>query len=259
MGGTPMKRWLWLLLLIGIVCLWAGLPEELSEKLDQAGSTIQQNALFEQYFPQLPTLAERRELQSLWAKRDITAMQIFFDELALSHPHNPDYQYLRLRYLDASEQISGSRLIISEHPDFYWAYRLLAICLSEEILATKPLSLTAQTLETDIALLQKGFEKYPQDDDLAMALFLLNKHIRNDAAARGFLMQVQDPLALTANWQSIESFAFSTQDILLYSAKLPHLIGVYIQKGIIAREDSLAVFNDQVGNFKDQLSKEAQD
>jgi hypothetical protein len=259
MGGTPMKRRLWLLFVLAIVLLWASPAQQLREKLQNAKDRAEQTALFRQYLPQISSLQDHRSLQALWARSDPEAMQDYYDELAKSNPQDPVYQYLRLRYLNSSEQISGARHLLSEHPDFYWAYRLLAICLSEEILATKPLSLTAQTLETDIALLQKGFEKYPQDDDLAMALFLLNKHIRNDAAARGFLMQVQDPLALTANWQSIESFAFSTQDILLYSAKLPHLIGVYIQKGIIAREDSLAVFNDQVGNFKDQLSKEAQD
>lgn len=254
-----MKSRLWLLLLLTIVLLRANPAQELKDKLQNADGAEQQTALFRQYLPQITSLEDHRSLQTLWARSDQQAMQDYYEELTGKNPQNPDYQYLRLRYLDASKQISGARLLISNHPDFYWGYRLLAICLSEEILASKPFNPASRSYKSDICLLQDGFARYPDDDALAMALFLLHLESNDHASARESLMQVQDPLALTANWQKIQSFTLATKDLELYSLKLPHLISVYIQQGIIAKEDSLAVYNDQLGNFRDQLSTQSQE
>lgn len=254
-----MKSRLWLLLLLTIVLLWASPAQELMDKLQKAPGAEQQTALFRQYLPQVRALEDHRKLQALWARSDQQAMQEYYDELAGKHPQNPDYQYLRLRYLESAEQISGARQLIVNHPEFYWGYRLLAICLSEEILAAKPQSVADLPSKSDIHLLQNGFARYPDDDDLAMALFLLHLESNDLASARESLRQVQDPLALTANWQRIHAFTLAIKDIELYSAKLPHLIGVYIEQGIIAKEDSLAVYNDQLGNFRDQLSTQSQE
>ena len=101
-------------------------------------------------------------------------MQEYYDELAGKHPQNPDYQYLRLRYLESAEQISGARQLILNHPEFYWGYRLLAICLSEEALASQPFNQASRSIWSDIRLLQDGLSRHPEDDALAMALFLLH-------------------------------------------------------------------------------------
>ncbi|MCD8479680.1 MAG: hypothetical protein LRZ88_05300 [Candidatus Cloacimonetes bacterium] len=157
-----MKSRLWLLLLLTIVLLWASPAQELMDKLQKAPGAEQQTALFRQYLPQVRALEDHRKLQALWARSDKQAMQEYYDEIAGKHPQNPDYQYLRLRYLESAEQISGARQLIVNHPEFYWGYRLLAICLSEEALASQPFNQASRSIWSDIRLLQDGYPAIPR-------------------------------------------------------------------------------------------------
>ncbi len=245
-----MKRWMLPLLMLGFLVTGTGTAQPTEEGISTRGTSLAQ--VYEAVEACI-TLDEHRYWQAQWEALEPSAMQCYYDSLAAVEPNNPEYQYLRLRYQPAERQLPQARDLIADHPDFYWGFKLYALALCETLISAHQISIT----QSDIAILHSAIQKFNDKQEFYLALILLHHSRGEYGAAATWLKELSDPVLLAANWQTIDALTLELGDQTLYSEKLPALISVYIQSGIIDQADSLAVYRDQVSEFGDRLHDKA--
>ncbi|HOA29738.1 MAG: hypothetical protein KBB33_03645 [Candidatus Cloacimonetes bacterium] len=241
-----MKRWLLPFLILGFLVSGAGTAQPMDGHLCMRDTSLRQ---IKEAVKACTSLDEHRYWQAQWEALEPTAMQCFYDSLAASEPANPEYEYLRLRYQSVELQLPQTGALIAAHPDFYWGFKLFALALCETILSSRPLPIT----QSDVTILHSATQKFHEKQEFYLALMLIYQKRGDHDTAATWLNQLSDPTLIAANWQIIDALALELGDQALYSQKLPALISVYIQSGIINQADSLAVYGDQVSEFGDRL------
>ncbi len=241
-----MKRWLLPFLILGFLVSGASTAQPTDDHLFTGSASLHK---IREAVNACNTLDEHRFWQSQWEALDPAAMQCYYDSLAAREPENAEYEYLRLRYQPIELQLPQARALTANHPDFYWGFKLYALALCETILSSYPIP----NAPSDISILHSAIQKFSEKQEFYLALMLLHYSREEYVAAATWLKQLSDPTLLAANWQIIDALALELGDQELYSQKLPALISVYIQSGIINQADSLAVYSDQVSEFGDRL------
>jgi len=121
--------------LILLLCLQAGglslsaspVKETLRAELDLARRDDQIMAVIQSWLPRLVDEEDYRLIQNHWGWVDQAGRDKWFKDKHLANPDDPMFHYLWLRTLDHwDEALDGAEAIINAHPDYYWAYRLLA-------------------------------------------------------------------------------------------------------------------------------------
>ena len=101
--------------------------EALRAELDLARRDDQIMAVIQSWLPRLVDEEDYRLIQNHWGWVDQAGRDKWFKDKHLANPDDPMFHYLWLRTLDHwDEALDGAEAIINAHPDYYWAYRLLA-------------------------------------------------------------------------------------------------------------------------------------
>lgn len=79
------------------------------------------------WLPKMVDEQDYRLILNYWGRADREGRDKWLKDKHLANPENPMFHYLWLRTLnDMDEKLDGVEAIITAHPDYYWAYRLLA-------------------------------------------------------------------------------------------------------------------------------------
>jgi len=132
----PVSNWNSTLAGLLLLCVFLGLCISLSAspvkdlakpEFANARRDDQILSLVQAWLPQMVDEEDYRYIQGQWGWVDREAMQAWFHQRHLANPNDPMFHYLWLRTLDHwDEALDGAEAIINAHPDYYWAYRLLA-------------------------------------------------------------------------------------------------------------------------------------
>lgn len=188
--------------------------DDFKQKLSKAENNDAKTKIVLEYLPQLTSVDEWRELQNLWLSFDPNACNDYFLKAAERDPASPIYAYLRLRTeKDKTAQYNGALKISKQSPDFYWAYRLLTVNVSEQILEAEKQGQAAIIHEEAINALNQGLQKFPSDPYLNMTMFHYNRINHQDKQAEAALLRVTDLNTIYSNWDAIKAYVIRTGNI----------------------------------------------
>jgi len=172
----------------------------------------------------IDTVEEHREFQGIWASVDEQEMIGYYRELAIKYPQNPEYQYLYLRIQDSDVCLAQLPSLIKQNPDFYWYYRLLAIC-SLEVCKQDSLSFDADDPDTLILKqLKEGLLRFPEDSHLNLALFYLLKDSAEHQEISKYLLGLHDTEIITIHWLNITDYLAQEADTELHDILYDRLL-----------------------------------
>lgn len=219
------------LFLIGL--LYADLTEELISKAANTPDAAARQALVDEYLPRVQSIEEHRSLQGIWMNLNRAACLAHYQNLKTQNPNDPKYKYLVLRMADSEEQLSGSRALIREHPDFYWGYRVLALSLIEDLIPEDSESyFQSPNFRSDKSAIQSGLSRFPEDGYLNLCLFHFLRLEGDEQGAEAALIKITQPEIISTNWQYLQDFFVSGKKVQLMQTLIQRLpLKDYISEG----------------------------
>lgn len=239
-----------LLLACGIVLGFASeLGTEFQAKIQATETETEALVLIGEYKNRLSELEDLRILQNYWMRLDAAACREHFAAKFAAEPQSPQYHYLWLRNQeDDLVQLDGARELIFKAPDFYWGYRLLSATISQIRLQDEPDTLLVENLEQhldgDLALLRQGLQYFPNDDYMLLALFSHHRSKGEYAAAEQYIVRMQDPAAMEANFKYIMNFIEESKLLRPFEVLFPKMLSYAISQGKVNPADSLMTYQN---------------
>lgn len=234
-------------LLLCIAILQAAVIDDFTQDFAKAENDEAGIAIINAYLPNLSRVEDLRELQTRWQRLDAAACNKYFSEAAQKSPFNPTYQYLALRFVDDPElQKEGGKALCQKHPEFYWGYRLFVVNLTEKLLnAEKDQKRSPEETPADLAIIQQGLQRFPDDDYLNMYQFHINRIAKDYYKAQISLDKVKDTTVISSNWSIIRGFIVDSKRLDIFKTLFPKLLSASITSGNLAAEDSLSTYQQQ--------------
>ena len=127
--GSLVKTSVLSLILLGLMGFLGASPvaDSLRAELKKAYRDDLMLGVINAWLPKMVDEQDFRLIQGYWGRVDREGMDKWFEDKHLADPDDPLFHYLWLRTLcDMDEKLDGVETTITAHPDYYWAYRLLA-------------------------------------------------------------------------------------------------------------------------------------
>lgn len=205
--------------------------DEMKIKLSKVDNKEAAANIITEYLPQVNTIEEWRDFQNIWLSVDAEACSDYFHKAAQREPSSPTYAYLLLRMeKDKDVQFNGALKLCKQAPDFYWAYRLITVNVSEQLLEDEKQGNSSNITAETYTVLEQGLQKYPNDPYLNMSMFHLYRLQNKDKQAEASLNRITDPNTLYANWEIIKSYIIKTGNMDLLNT----LTGVMLEDAVKA-------------------------
>ncbi|MDP3113772.1 MAG: TlpA disulfide reductase family protein [Candidatus Cloacimonadaceae bacterium] len=222
---------------------------EFKQKMMAADTEAKALALIHEYLPKLSDLEDLRALQNYWMRLDANACRAFFARKHREEPESPAYNYLYLRnHEENSVQLSGSRSLIAQAPEFYWAYRLFYSTYAQIMINEDEKAALTEDLNrhrsTDLALMQDGLGRFPADDYALLALFHYFNHAKDHSRAESYLIQLRDIGALETNFNLMLQFIKESKRIRAFEILFPRMLSSAVANRKIPAADSIRVYNN---------------
>lgn len=213
--------------------------DDFKQKLSKAESNDAKSKIILEYIPQMTSVDEWRELQNLWLSFDPNACNDYFLKAAERDPASPIFAYLRLRTeKDKAAQYNGALKISKQSPDFYWAYRLLTVNVSEQMLEAEKQGQDAKINDEAINALNQGLKKFPSDPYLNMTMFHYNRLNNREKQAEACLQSVTDLNTIYSNWDTIKAYVIKTGNIDLLNTMSGILLRDAVASGQYSEAES---------------------
>lgn len=245
-----LKPALLLLALLGLNAMAfaaSALATEFEAKVQAAPSAEEALPVIREYLGKMSELDDLRVLQNYWMRIDKSACREHFAALHEAQPKKPEYHYLWLRVLDESvQQLRGSRQLIASAPDFYWGYRLFATSYAALMSDSEAKEADRQDLidnqKSDLAILEKGSKRFPNDEYLNLAFFHHYNSQRKIDRAEDYLVRLLDPKAIESNFETIMEFVEENRNSRPFEILFPRMLSGAISSGDVASADSLVIY-----------------
>jgi len=248
-----------LIFLLAASLLATPLKDEFESRMMNSASEEEALGHIQTYVQRMDDVEDLRFLQNHWMNLDKAVCREYFADKHRQSPQSPEYHYLWLRTVDDNTlQLHGSREIISNAPDFYWGYRLFSATYAQILTnPDSPAELKADVkdnLESDLSLLQQGLEHFPNDAYLRLALFHYHTSREDYEEAESHLFRLQDPAAITANFQHVMDFIAASKRSRIFEFLFPSVISQMIGRGDLEPRDSLLYYQ---GYYLEALAQAA--
>lgn len=234
------------LVLLPILLIASPLGDDFTARIRNTQSNAEAAIVINEMLPQMSQLEDFRTVQNYWMELDSEACREYFRQRHLQAPGDPQMHYLWTRTLeDPVLYISESRDLVTEAPEFYWAYRSLSgAYLNHFFDAEADSSLThyvSMVIDSDMALLEIGLQKFPTDDYILVTL-MNYKYYRDDLAQAGlYAMRLSDPSAIQANYQAINELIITSGNMQVFDTLFPKLVSSMVRSRQVEPQDSLAM------------------
>lgn len=242
----PKKYLALVLVLLPILLMASPLGDEFAARMRNTQNNAEAAAVINEMLPGMILLEDLRVVQNYWMEIDKEACREYFRQRHLQAPADPQMHYLWTRTLeDPVLYISESRDLVTEAPDFYWAYRSLSgAYLNHFFDAEVDSSFTRyvnMVIDSDMALLQIGLQKFPTDDYLLVTLMNYSYYKSDMAGAAAYAMRLSDPAAIQANYQAIDELIISSGNMQVFDTLFPKLVSSMVRSRQVEPQDSLAM------------------
>lgn len=182
------------------------------------------------YVSQTDDLEDLRLIQNYWLTLDKEECQLFFKTLKEKHPKDIRYIYLWARSTEDSKiQLKNGRMLVKDHPNFEYGYRLLLSNYQKYLFSTPDSKHpSAQIWMKDFNRDKKYFEQYLQRFKNNESAIYLNLNMlvweKKVSAANRLLAKALDSNASWLNWQFYTDYYLRTNQFLMLQTYIRRMV-----------------------------------
>ncbi|MFA6619265.1 MAG: TlpA disulfide reductase family protein [Candidatus Neomarinimicrobiota bacterium] len=155
---------------------------------------------------------------------------------------------------DSAIQLEGAEMLCTQHPEFYWGYRLLSVNVAEALVkAEKEEGNPLEGKEELFALAEQGLQHFPDDTYLNLCQFHHYRIANDPTKAAAYLLKVNDIAALNSNWNLIMDFIVDNKRSDIFERIFPKMVSDAVAKEQISAEESDDVYRSQWLSLQEKL------